>query len=48
MKHINIVFENKEYQDIIKWKNKMGLSWHDFILTLINLHMLEENEKKEK
>jgi len=33
MKTINITFENKEFEELLKKKN--GESWHDFIMQLI-------------
>jgi predicted CopG family antitoxin len=32
MKTINVPFEDKDYEDLLKAKGE--LSWHDFILTL--------------
>lgn len=32
MKNINIIFEDKEYKNLVKLKGK--LSWHDYILLL--------------
>jgi predicted CopG family antitoxin len=34
MKSINIYFEDEEYNQLIQKKQK--LSWHDFILLLLN------------
>jgi predicted CopG family antitoxin len=33
MKNINAVFEDREYNKLVKLKG--DLSWHDFIMTLI-------------
>lgn len=33
MKHVNVTFEEEDYNNLIKVKD--GLSWHDFILKLI-------------
>jgi len=34
MKQINVYFDDKEYNDLIKVKGDM--SWHDFILFMLN------------
>jgi len=34
MKQINVYFEKEEYDKLIELKKK--LSWHDFILTILN------------
>jgi len=39
MKQINVYFDDEEYEKLIQKKKK--LSWHDFILLLLNL---EEKE----
>ncbi|MDO9538168.1 MAG: hypothetical protein Q7J68_07600 [Thermoplasmata archaeon] len=36
MKTLNITFEDKEYKRLIKAKNGKNLSWHDFILSLVD------------
>jgi predicted CopG family antitoxin len=33
LKSINVTFEDKEYEQLLKVKN--DLSWHDFILQLV-------------
>ncbi len=33
MKQINVYFDDEEYKKLVKKKN--GLTWHDFILKLI-------------
>lgn len=35
MKTLNITFEDKEYNRLVKAKNGKNLSWHDFILYLL-------------
>lgn len=35
MKTLNITFEDKEYKRLIKAKNGKDMSWHDFILSLV-------------
>lgn len=35
MKTLNITFENQEYEKLVKVKNKEKMSWHDFILALV-------------
>lgn len=40
MKQINVYFDDKEYEELIKTKN--NLSWHDFII------FLSKNQKKEE
>ena len=34
MKNINVVFEDREYRQLIK--KKANLNWHDFIMKLSN------------
>lgn len=34
MKAINAYFEDEEFEKLVKKKDK--LSWHDFIMTLVN------------
>jgi len=34
MKTLNVTFTTKEYQALVESKDKSGLNWHDFILTL--------------
>ena len=41
MKQINVYFEDKEYNKLIDMKGK--LSWHDFILKMLN--DFEKNDK---
>ncbi len=36
MKTLNVTFENEEYKRLAKAKNGKNLSWHDFILTLVD------------
>ena len=36
MKTLNITFEDKEYKRLIKAKNGKEMSWHDFILSLVD------------
>jgi len=36
MKTLNIPFTDEEYAELLKAKNEIGLSWHDFILKLTN------------
>lgn len=43
IKQINVYFEDSEFEDLIKYKGK--LSWHDFILTLVEFK--EKNNKEE-
>lgn len=35
MKQINVYFDDKEYEKLVKKKD--GLTWHDFILKLIKI-----------
>lgn len=35
MKQINVYFNDEEHKELVREKN--GLSWHDFILKLIQL-----------
>lgn len=42
MKTLNITFENQEYKKLVKVKDKKNLSWHDFILALV-----ENGEERE-
>lgn len=39
MKNINVTFEDREYEKLLK--KKRGLTWHDFIMLLVR----EEHEK---
>lgn len=48
MKQINVVFDDKDYDKILKEKKKTNLSWHDFILNLVALHKKENNGKRKK
>ena len=36
MKTLNITFDDKEYKKLVREKNKINLSWHDFILQLVD------------
>lgn len=35
MKQINVWFEDNEFDKVMRVKQKLALSWHDLILTLI-------------
>ena len=48
MKSIHSVFEDEEYKKIKKRKEELKLSWHDFILLLVNIKVSEEKIKKIK
>lgn len=41
MKTLNITFDDIEYNDLVKIKDKKKLSWHDFILLLIECNAQE-------
>lgn len=34
MKTINVTLTESEYEELVKQKEELGLSWHDFILTI--------------
>ena len=36
MRRIDMVFEDKEFNRIVKVKNITGMNWHDFILWLVD------------
>ena len=36
MKTLNITFDDAEYEKLAKAKNGMNMSWHDFILKLVD------------
>lgn len=44
MKQINVYFDDKEHEKLIKEKN--GSTWHDFILKLIETKTNEETKKQ--
>jgi len=50
MKTLNVTFEDEEYNQLAKVKNGKNLSWHDFILTLLEKQIKngtgDNNEKK--
>ena len=35
VKTLNITFDDAEYNDLVKIKEKKKLNWHDFILLLV-------------
>lgn len=43
MKQINVWFEDKEHEEIVKEKDKTELNWRDFLLKL-----LRDNKEREK
>ncbi len=45
MKTLNITFEDKEYKKLVREKNKINTSWHDFILQLVENNSNGGNEK---
>lgn len=42
MKTLNVTFEDKEYEKLVRVKNQRNMSWHDFIMELV------ENREKRK
>lgn len=42
MKQINVYFEEKEYKKLVEMKNKEDLTWHDFIIKLMELKCQKE------
>ena len=41
MKQINVNFENKEFKKIIRVKDIVDISWHDFIIMLVENSQIE-------
>ena len=37
MRTLNVVFTDEEYKFFEKKKDKSGLNWHDFILSLVGI-----------
>ncbi len=46
MKQINVYFDDDDYKELIKVKN--GLTWHKFILTLIQSKGGSKNDSRNK
>lgn len=44
MKSINATFEDKEFEALKKVKNKLKLTWHDFIMMLLGAELLKTIE----
>ena len=44
VKTLNIVFEDKEFQILDKFKKKYNKNWHDIILLLIKADMIDLNK----
>ena len=42
MKQVNVVFEDKEYEIILKAKLKHQGNWHDFLLDLSRKYLEEK------
>ena len=45
MKQLNETFEDEEHKKITKLKKKLGLNWHDFILSLVDFYVKNRNMK---
>ena len=46
VKTLNVVFEDKEFEILDKFKAKYILSWHDIILKLIKADMIDLSKIK--
>ena len=46
MKTITIHFENSEFTQLKRKKRKMDLTWHDFVLTLLDTTDKENNNNE--